>query len=865
MSSSAVWAQHDEFAKLLASIHSPSGSKLSAVSSIAVSAHKYYKHVVHAVEKYIKQKTSSNDEPENASGHHHQNELLSGLYMIDCIVRASKAKYASKDQYQSRFQQNLVQNTKQTLVTADSTTRSKIAKLIGLWRERKMFDDSILDELQQITSGITPSSSNAATANVSSRASAQRSGSNSSIASSQQATSSSAHHRPSVSTSSVAADPRARHSALPSPSNANTNTIAHSNRNASSSLPPPPPIAATAASPQPQNDTNWKRTLEETKAAIEAQLQQTQSISFNQPHQQQQQSLIHNSLPKPPPPNDRRSQSPLHPQSVENVQSLPPPPMMHMMPMTGQMPQHLQHRQQQQQQTLQGQLPLPPRRSPSLPPHQMPQPNQVQQQQQASHSLPSPPVVPAAIPQPPTATTGGFSFGSDEEDDEDGEAIRLAEQKAQVERLQRAQQQAQLQAKQSEAQRLMQQAEKDAQQQGASHASLDQQHQQQMPPANGSDQPHQHQKRSFHPGYVAMDPSQEIPRQLQQQEGYTAVRSTNLFVRHGELPPDLASAMTAELTHLAQSVGCLDDRGIKAHDQQHFIRFTRRDCAEKALALLQRREVFGVQLYAQFARGFGMNKDQFDQRSGIGLVDNASLDLRPEPPLETGPDSHAGDETNHTQHQDHNMQQDDDYRQNDQYKQQQQQPFYQQSSQQHHAAPRNQLPPPPMPPQFDSGAPAPPRRSRFHDGPVMQHNQTDQHQAYSQHASAPLPPPPMPVAQQANDSAQSMPRKAPPFINPARLAQIAFDPQAAQVAHASPPVQQLQSSSDASMPPHRSHSQSHQQLPPPPFMPGASPPPMQPFMHGAPHMPMQQQAPSAAQQGGASKLAIHPDRLRLRQ
>lgn len=72
-----------------------SKAKMSAITKGAIKAIKFYKHVVHSVEKFIQKCKPEYKVP--------------GLYVIDSIVRQSRHQFGQQDLFAPRFAKNMQQ------------------------------------------------------------------------------------------------------------------------------------------------------------------------------------------------------------------------------------------------------------------------------------------------------------------------------------------------------------------------------------------------------------------------------------------------------------------------------------------------------------------------------------------------------------------------------------------------------------------------------------------------------------------------------------------------------------------------------------------------------------------------------------
>eukprot|EP00052_Salpingoeca_macrocollata_P023918 m.212192 g.212192 ORF g.212192 m.212192 type:complete len:642 (-) comp22145_c0_seq5:302-2227(-) len=106
--------------------------KIATVAKIAMDAYKYYKRVVHSVEKFIYKAS-----PECK---------LPGLYVMDGILKESRKHHGAKDVYAPRFAKNL-SSTYQYLMRCGSDDQEKIQKVMTLWKEKGIFPAEVLDNV----------------------------------------------------------------------------------------------------------------------------------------------------------------------------------------------------------------------------------------------------------------------------------------------------------------------------------------------------------------------------------------------------------------------------------------------------------------------------------------------------------------------------------------------------------------------------------------------------------------------------------------------------------------------------------------------------------------------------------------------
>ncbi|XP_063677065.1 SR-related and CTD-associated factor 4-like isoform X2 [Bolinopsis microptera] len=119
-----VKAFNDELAEMLTQKPPVSSSKMKDITRNAMKAQKYYKHIVMSVEKLVQK-----CKPEYK---------LSGIYVIDAIVRQSRHQNKEKDVYAGRFESNL-HITATHLFKCSRTDQVKICRTFKLWELNKVF------------------------------------------------------------------------------------------------------------------------------------------------------------------------------------------------------------------------------------------------------------------------------------------------------------------------------------------------------------------------------------------------------------------------------------------------------------------------------------------------------------------------------------------------------------------------------------------------------------------------------------------------------------------------------------------------------------------------------------------------------
>ncbi|XP_065209577.1 SR-related and CTD-associated factor 4 isoform X2 [Planococcus citri] len=107
-----------------------SKAKMTAITKAAMKSVKFYKHVVHGVEKFILKCRPDYKIP--------------GLYVIDSIVRQSRHQFGvEKDVFAPRFSKNLLQTFK-NICTCPEDDKQKLVRVINLWQKHKVFPDDLL-------------------------------------------------------------------------------------------------------------------------------------------------------------------------------------------------------------------------------------------------------------------------------------------------------------------------------------------------------------------------------------------------------------------------------------------------------------------------------------------------------------------------------------------------------------------------------------------------------------------------------------------------------------------------------------------------------------------------------------------------
>ncbi|XP_063534977.1 SR-related and CTD-associated factor 4 [Cydia strobilella] len=113
-----------------------SKAKMSAITRGAIKAIKFYKHVVHSVEKFIQKCKPEYKVP--------------GLYVIDSIVRQSRHQFGQdKDVFAPRFAKNM-QQTFANLFRCPPENKGNIIRVLNLWQKNNVFGPEVIQPLMDM-------------------------------------------------------------------------------------------------------------------------------------------------------------------------------------------------------------------------------------------------------------------------------------------------------------------------------------------------------------------------------------------------------------------------------------------------------------------------------------------------------------------------------------------------------------------------------------------------------------------------------------------------------------------------------------------------------------------------------------------
>ncbi|CAH4033918.1 unnamed protein product [Pieris brassicae] len=133
MDKSEVKAFNAELSGLYENKPPISKAKMSAITRGAIKAIKFYKHVVHSVEKFIQKCKPEYKVP--------------GLYVIDSIVRQSRHQFGQdKDVFAPRFAKNM-QQTFANLFRCPPEDKRNIIRVLNLWQKNNVFGSDVIQPL----------------------------------------------------------------------------------------------------------------------------------------------------------------------------------------------------------------------------------------------------------------------------------------------------------------------------------------------------------------------------------------------------------------------------------------------------------------------------------------------------------------------------------------------------------------------------------------------------------------------------------------------------------------------------------------------------------------------------------------------
>jgi len=115
-----------------------SKAKMASITRFAVKALKYYKHIVHSVEKYLHKC--------------HPDYKLPGLYVLDSIIRQSRHQFGiEKDLFGPRFQKNIILLF-QNIYQCPQEEKPKVVRVLNLWQRNGIYPPEVISPLVDMAS-----------------------------------------------------------------------------------------------------------------------------------------------------------------------------------------------------------------------------------------------------------------------------------------------------------------------------------------------------------------------------------------------------------------------------------------------------------------------------------------------------------------------------------------------------------------------------------------------------------------------------------------------------------------------------------------------------------------------------------------
>uniref|UniRef100_A0A6B2KYY0 RRM domain-containing protein n=1 Tax=Arcella intermedia TaxID=1963864 RepID=A0A6B2KYY0_9EUKA len=107
----------------------PSARKVNVISKLAIKNLPYHKHVVQQIEKFVCTVSAP--------------YRLSGLYLLDSILKIAESKIGKNNPYSERFAVNLIQTVENIFGCVDSD-KPKAMRVITIWSEKHIFPADLL-------------------------------------------------------------------------------------------------------------------------------------------------------------------------------------------------------------------------------------------------------------------------------------------------------------------------------------------------------------------------------------------------------------------------------------------------------------------------------------------------------------------------------------------------------------------------------------------------------------------------------------------------------------------------------------------------------------------------------------------------
>jgi hypothetical protein len=133
----ATFEGEAEFESSLKAIKTVSSTRIVALAKLAVKHAKHYKQLVHLVEKYLRKGSRA--------------QRLPGLYVMDAIMKQSRAQFGDRDAFAGRFEKN-VEESFSKILDCNSGDRKSIEKVAKNWTVKGYFSPMALKIITQMLS-----------------------------------------------------------------------------------------------------------------------------------------------------------------------------------------------------------------------------------------------------------------------------------------------------------------------------------------------------------------------------------------------------------------------------------------------------------------------------------------------------------------------------------------------------------------------------------------------------------------------------------------------------------------------------------------------------------------------------------------
>ncbi|CEP00001.1 CID domain-containing protein [Plasmodiophora brassicae] len=120
------WPGQAELHARLRALNGISSSKIASIAALAVRSAKFYKFIVHAIERHIR--------------HGDKASKLQGFCIIDAILRRARESLGDKSPFPERFAKNLDRTLDEAL-ECDPDDRNKVFRIVRIWESSGVFGE----------------------------------------------------------------------------------------------------------------------------------------------------------------------------------------------------------------------------------------------------------------------------------------------------------------------------------------------------------------------------------------------------------------------------------------------------------------------------------------------------------------------------------------------------------------------------------------------------------------------------------------------------------------------------------------------------------------------------------------------------